>query len=58
LGPYYIVRRGRRANLVGGMADDGTFYVHTTGSRPRLVVSTDGRVPVNHAIKPTGLKYY
>ncbi|MFD4537066.1 transposase, partial [Kitasatospora sp. NPDC058397] len=28
---------------------EGTFYVHTTGSRPRLVVSTDGRGVVNHA---------
>ncbi|MGV9567788.1 IS1380 family transposase [Streptomyces sp. NPDC003480] len=28
---------------------EGTFYVHTTGSRPRLVVSTDGRGVVSHA---------
>jgi len=28
---------------------EGTFCLHTTGSRPRLVVSSDGRGMVSHA---------
>ncbi|MGW3635214.1 transposase, partial [Streptomyces sp. NPDC005122] len=28
---------------------EGTFCVHTTGSRPKLVVSADGRGVVSHA---------